>query len=103
MSRRTPHNRCMAWHCDGEIEFVAKDPDNYDLQLRDQGYSMLRPEEHTAMVPQEQRERIENWFKGSGDTVNTLVCTPTLEVVLRPAAGDHGDRHASVGAFEPGD
>lgn len=80
VSRRTPHNRCMAWHCDGEIEFVAEDPDNYDLQLLDQGYSMLRPEEHTAMVPQEQRERIENWFKGSGDAVNTLVCTPTLEL-----------------------
>jgi hypothetical protein len=80
ISRRTPHNRCLAWHCDGEIEFVAEDPDNYDLQLLDQGYSMLRPEEHTAMVPQEQRERIENRFKGSGDTVNALVCTPTLEL-----------------------
>jgi len=80
VARRTPNNKCMAWQCNGELEFVAEDPDNYDLQLLDQGYSMLRPEEHTAMVPQEQRERIENWFKGSGDTVNTLVCTPTLEL-----------------------
>ncbi len=80
VGRRTPNNRCMAWHCDGELDFIAEDPDSYDLQLLDQGYSMLRPEEHTAMVPQEQRERIENWFKGSGDTVNTLVCTPTLEL-----------------------
>ncbi|MGC9329217.1 MAG: helicase-related protein, partial [Candidatus Hinthialibacter sp.] len=80
VSRRTPNNRCMAWHCDGELEFVSEDQDNYDLQLLDQGYSMLRPEEHTAMVPQEQREKIENWFKGEGDRVNTLVCTPTLEL-----------------------
>ncbi|HOI54234.1 MAG TPA: DEAD/DEAH box helicase, partial [Phycisphaerae bacterium] len=80
ISRRTPNNRCMAWQCDGELEFIAEDPDNYDLQLLDQGYSMLRPEEHTAMVPQDQRERIENWFKGAGDAVNTLVCTPTLEL-----------------------
>jgi len=80
VSRRTPNNRCMAWQCDGELEFLAEDQDNYDLQLLDQGYSMLRPEEHTAMVPQDQRERIENWFKGSGDAVNTLVCTPTLEL-----------------------
>ncbi len=80
VSRRTPYNLCMAWHCDGKIEFIKEDPDNYDLQLLDQGYSMLRPEEHTAMVPQDHRERIENWFKGSGDTVNTLVCTPTLEL-----------------------
>jgi hypothetical protein len=80
VSRRTPNNLCMAWYCKGELEFVAEDPENYDLQLLDQGYSMLRPEEHTAMVPQEHRERIENWFKGSGDAVNTLVCTPTLEL-----------------------
>jgi ATP-dependent helicase YprA (DUF1998 family) len=80
VSRRTPNNLCMAWQCDGELEFIGEDPDNYDLQLLDQGYSMLRPEEHTAMVPQEHRERIENWFKGSGDAVNTLVCTPTLEL-----------------------
>ncbi len=80
VSRRAPHNLCMAWQCDGEMEFIAEDPDNYDLQLLDQGYSMLRPEEHTAMVPQEQRERIENFFKGASEVVNTLVCTPTLEL-----------------------
>jgi ATP-dependent helicase YprA (DUF1998 family) len=80
VARRTPNNRCMAWQCDGELEFIAEDPDNYDLQLLDEGYSMLRPEEHTAMVPQEQRERVENWFKSSSDVVNTLVCTPTLEL-----------------------
>jgi len=80
VSRRAPNNLCMAWHCKGELEFVAEDPDNYNLQLLDEGYSMLRPEEHTAMVPQPQRERIENLFKGTGDAVNTLVCTPTLEL-----------------------
>ena len=32
------------------------------------------------MVPNEQRERIENWFKGDGEKVNTLVCTQTLEL-----------------------
>ncbi|MEX0774755.1 MAG: DEAD/DEAH box helicase [Phycisphaeraceae bacterium] len=80
VSRRAPHDRCLAWQCDGVMEFVKEDLDNYDLQLLDQGYSMLRPEEHTAMVPQDQRERIENWFKGAGDAVNTLVCTPTLEL-----------------------
>jgi ATP-dependent helicase YprA (DUF1998 family) len=80
VSRRTPNYICMAWQCSGELEFIAEDPDNYDLQLLDEGYSMLRPEEHTAMVPQEQRDRVENWFKGAGDAVNTLVCTPTLEL-----------------------
>ncbi|MFV1967439.1 MAG: helicase-related protein [Pirellulaceae bacterium] len=78
--RRTPRNKCHAWQCDGELDFVSEEPDNYNLQLLDEGYSMLRPEEHTAMVPQEHRERIENWFKGSGDAVNTMVCTQTLEL-----------------------
>ena len=80
VSRRPPQDLCMAWHCRGALTFVSEDPDNYDLQLLDEGYSMLRPEEHTAMVPHDQRDRIENWFKGSGERVNTLVCTPTLEL-----------------------
>ncbi|MBM4052929.1 MAG: DEAD/DEAH box helicase [Planctomycetes bacterium] len=79
-ARRTPHNKCPAWRCDGELEFIRDDPDNYDLQLLDEGYSMLRPEEHTAMVPHEERERLENLFKGDSDALNTFVCTPTLEL-----------------------
>lgn len=79
-TRRTPLSHCLAWRCDGQLEFVREDPDNYDLQLLDQGYSMLRPEEHTAMVPHDERERLENLFKGDSDAVNTFVCTPTLEL-----------------------
>lgn len=79
-SRRTPRMACPAWRCDGELEWLTEDPDNYDLQLLDGGYSMLRPEEHTAMVPSEERERLENLFKGDSDAVNALVCTPTLEL-----------------------
>jgi hypothetical protein len=79
-ARRTPHNACPAWRCNGTLEFVREDPDNYDLQLLDQSYSMLRPEEHTAMVPHEERERLENLFKGDSDALNTFVCTPTLEL-----------------------
>lgn len=78
--RRTPGNQCLAWQCDGEMEYASEDPDNYNLQLLDQRYGMLRAEEHTAMVPQSHRERIENWFKGNSDAVNVLVCTQTLEL-----------------------
>jgi SOS-response transcriptional repressor LexA/ribosomal protein L40E len=78
--RRTPYSKCLAWRCTGELEFVREDPDNYDLQLLDQNYAMLRPEEHTAMVPHDERERLENLFKGSSDAVNAFVCTPTLEL-----------------------
>ena len=79
-SRDVPHDRCPAWRCDGVLEWEREDEDNYDLQLLDGAYSMLRPEEHTAMVPNEERERLENLFKGASDAVNCLVCTPTLEL-----------------------
>jgi hypothetical protein len=78
--RRTPHDRCPAWRCNGTLEWLREDPDDYDLQLLDGGYSMLRPEEHTAMVPNRERERLENLFKGRGDAVNCFVCTATLEL-----------------------
>lgn len=79
-TRRAPKGLCLAWRCTGTLEFVKEDIDNYDLQMLDQGYSMLRPEEHTAMVPHEERERLENLFKGNSEAVNTFVCTPTLEL-----------------------
>ncbi|MFM7583359.1 MAG: helicase-related protein, partial [Caldilinea sp.] len=80
ITRPTPQNKCLAWRCEGTLEFVSEYPDNYDLHLLDQGYSMLRPEEHTAMVPHDERERLENLFKGDSDALNTFVCTPTLEL-----------------------
>ncbi len=78
--RRTPHDRCPAWRCNGTLEWLREDPDDYDLQLLDGDYSMLRPEEHTAMVPHGERERLENLFKGKSDAVNCFVCTATLEL-----------------------
>ncbi len=79
-TRRSPHDACLAWRCDGTLEYQPEPKDNYDLQLLDEGYSMIRPEEHTAMVPTDERERLENLFKGDSDAVNTFVCTPTLEL-----------------------
>ena len=81
-TRYLPHGRCPAWRCGGVLERVCEDGDDYDLHLLDGAYSMLRPEEHTAMVPNEERERLENLFKGISDAVNCLVCTPTLELGL---------------------
>ena len=79
-TRNLPYQHCPAWRCDGVLEWVPEDEDDYDLQLLDGAYSMLRPEEHTAMVPHDERERLENLFKGTSDAVNCLVCTPTLEL-----------------------
>ena len=79
-TQNVPYDRCPAWRCAGVLEWAREDADNYDLQLLDGAYSMLRPEEHTAMVPNEERERLENLFKGTSEAVNCLVCTPTLEL-----------------------
>lgn len=78
--RKTPRNRCTGWRCDGEMVFEPENPDSYDLHLLDEGIEMIRPREHTAQVPAVDRERIEYLFKGESDSVNTLVCTPTLEL-----------------------
>ncbi|MDE2795484.1 MAG: DEAD/DEAH box helicase [Gemmatimonadota bacterium] len=80
ITRGVPHNLCPAWRCDGELKWIRENLDDYNLQLLDEAYAMLRPEEHTAMVPHERREQLENWFKGDSNRVNSLVCTPTLEL-----------------------
>ncbi len=78
--RRTPGEKCLAWHCDGALSFKSEDEDSYDLRLIDENYDMLRPREHTAMVPHDEREKIEEIFKGESEAINTLVCTQTLEL-----------------------
>lgn len=78
--RPTPHRHCMGWHCDGTLEFEPENRDSYDLTLLDAGFEMIRPREHSAQVPHEDRDRIERLFKGNSEALNTLVCTPTLEL-----------------------
>ncbi|MEI8172498.1 MAG: DEAD/DEAH box helicase [Deltaproteobacteria bacterium] len=78
--RTTPNDACMAWRCNGITVFGKENCDDYDLMVLDQSFVMLRPKEHSAQVPADERERIERLFKREGDRINTLVCTPTLEL-----------------------
>jgi hypothetical protein len=78
--RPTTHMTCMAWRCSGTIAFEPESQDNYDLQVLDEQFTMLRPREHSAQVPGDEREIIERQFKGESERLNTLVCTPTLEM-----------------------
>lgn len=78
--RATPRMACMAWRCGGTLQFEPENPDNYDLLFLDEAFSMLLAREHSAQIPAAERERIENAFKGDSDRINTLVCTPTLEM-----------------------
>lgn len=87
-SRGNPSQSCMAWRCKGKLEFEPENPDNYDLLLLDQEFAMLRAREHSAQIPGPERERIENAFKGDNERINTLVCTPTLEMGVNIGALD---------------
>jgi hypothetical protein len=78
--RRGPTSTCLAWRCAGKVSWEQNDPDDFDLHVLDNNYAMLRVAEHSAQVPAEIRERIENQFKGQNEHLNTLVCTPTLEL-----------------------
>jgi hypothetical protein len=79
-SRPTPRLTCLAWRCTGTLALETEDPDNYDLIMLDGRFDMIRPREHSAQIPGADREELERVFKGDGDCVNTLVCTPTLEL-----------------------
>ena len=70
----------MAWRCQGKLVPEPENPDDYDLLLLDQEFAMLRAKEHSAQIPGAERERIENAFKSENERINTLVCTPTLEM-----------------------
>jgi hypothetical protein len=78
--RATPHMVCAAWRCDGSLVAERENGEDYDLMVLDQNFAMLRPREHSAQIPAEDREVLERAFKGEHELVNTLVCTPTLEL-----------------------
>ena len=87
-TRGNPTQSCMAWRCKGLLQFETENADNYDLLMLDQEFAMLRAKEHSAQIPGAERERIENAFKGEGERINTLVCTPTLEMGVNIGALD---------------
>lgn len=78
--RVTPHRVCPSWRCNGTLIAEEENSEDYDLMVLDQGFAMPRPREHSAQIPQEDRELLERTFKGDHEQVNTLVCTPTLEL-----------------------
>ena len=79
-TRPSPNDACIAYRCKGSLTWEPEDPDDYDLLVLDQGFQMVRPEEHSAQIPADRREVLERAFKGDSAFVNTLVCTPTLEL-----------------------
>ena len=69
---------------------MAEQPDqeNYDVWLMGRPFVMVAAEEHTAQVPGEIRNKIENDFKSANGRTNCLVATPTLELGVNIGALD---------------
>ncbi|MFV8754270.1 DEAD/DEAH box helicase [Nannocystaceae bacterium ST9] len=78
--RAGPHDRCIQWRCAGVVKPIQEDPDDYDLRVLDERFTLVRAREHSAQVPGSEREELERQFKAPGERVNTLVATPTLEL-----------------------
>lgn len=80
-ARETPGNACTRWLCnDGRLEPMPdEEPRDYDLVALEDADTFVMAEEHTAQVPNKQRDQIERAFK-EGEGVNCLVATPTLEL-----------------------
>ena len=64
------------------------DRENYDVWLMGRPFVMVAPEEHTAQVPGEIRNKIEQDFKSRHGKTNCLVATPTLEMGVNIGALD---------------
>ena len=80
MTRRAPSGRCTGHNCRGVTVREEPDPKNYDVWLMGRPFVMVSAEEHTAQVPGEERNRIEQDFKSKHGKTNCLVATPTLEM-----------------------
>lgn len=79
-ARPTPKQACTKTHCQGKVERDDPPADDYNVSLLRRPFAMVTAEEHTAQVPAERRHEIEKQFKRDGESVNTLVATPTLEL-----------------------
>lgn len=72
--------RCPKPACDGVLIPSLTVEDAERELLTASGSVRLIPEEHSAAVPGEQRDKIERQFQLQPPAVNLLACTPTLEL-----------------------
>jgi ATP-dependent helicase YprA (DUF1998 family) len=70
----------MAWRCGGELSLGAEAGDDFDLRVLDGDYAMLRVAEHSAQVPHDRASASRTSSRARATQLNTLVCTPTLEL-----------------------
>jgi ATP-dependent helicase YprA (DUF1998 family) len=87
-TRPAPNAACTRHNCHGTTVAEKPDQEDYDVWLMGRPFVMVSAEEHTAQVPGEVRNRIENDFKSAKGRTNCLVATPTLELGVNIGALD---------------
>ncbi len=87
-TRHAPRAACTRHNCHGTTVTEQPDEENYDVWLMGRPFEMVTAEEHTAQVPGEVRNRIEQDFKSKHGKTNCLVATPTLEMGVNIGALD---------------
>ncbi len=87
-TRRSPKAVCTRHNCHGTTTTEQPDQENYDVWLMGRPFVMVSAEEHTAQVPGEVRNKIEQDFKSRFGKINCLVATPTLEMGVNIGALD---------------
>lgn len=87
-TRTAPNRICTRHNCHGTTVTQQPDQENYDVWLMGRPFVMVSAEEHTAQVPGEVRNRIEQDFKSKHGRTNCLVATPTLEMGVNIGALD---------------
>ena len=88
MARQAPKSACTRHNCQGQTVSEPPDIRNYDVWMMGRPFTMVSAEEHTAQVPGETRNKIENDFKSKNGRTNCLVATPTLEMGVNIGALD---------------
>ena len=88
VARPAPKAACTRYNCHGTTVAEQPDQENYDVWLMGRPLVMVSAEEHTAQVPGEVRNRVENDFKSANGRTNCLVATPTLELGVNIGALD---------------
>lgn len=88
MPRPAPNDICTRRYCKANTVHEEPDFEDYNVSIISQPFSLVSAEEHTAQVPGEVREKIEQEFKSKEGKTNCLVATPTLELGVNIGALD---------------
>ena len=95
-TRPAPNVACTRHNCHGTTVAEKPDQEDYDVWLMGRPFVMVSAEEHTAQVPGEVRNRIENDFKSGAVNPRDLKARLAREIITRlrgATAADAAEAH----------